>query len=42
MRRALQARVMEVVINKQNESPLRETLIKQLVVIEQLIKKYEN
>lgn len=42
MKRALQIRAMELVLDKENVPPIRDIIIRQLYIIEDLLKKYEN
>lgn len=42
MQKALHLQIMELVINKQNHTPLRGILAQELIVINELIGKYEK
>ena len=42
MQKALHLQIIELVINKQNHTPLRGILAQELIVINELINKYEE
>jgi hypothetical protein len=42
MQKALHLQIIELVINKQNHTPLRGILAQELIVINELISKYEK